>query len=221
MRAAARRAGRDAEGLVLVAVSKSASAERILQAVAAGVNDFGENYLQEAEPKIAAVAAAGARPNWHFIGHVQRNKARGVAVGFDCVQSIDSPEIAAKLAARSAAAGKALPVLLQVRLDPDPAKHGVPVEDVEAAVRQVRALDGVRLHGMMAIPQASERPEDAREAYRTLFEVWKRIAWREPAALSMGMSSDYEIAIEEGATHIRVGTAIFGARDATVAERAG
>ena len=221
MRAAALRSGRDSERLVLVAVSKAVSSERILQAINAGINDFGENYLQEAETKIAEVTAAGATPNWHFIGHVQRNKARRVAAAFDCVHSIDSREIAAALAAHSAAAGKRLEALLQVRPEPNSARRGVSLPDVEAAVSDIGALDGIRLHGLMAIPEVSERPDDARQAYRTVFEVWKRITWREPAALSMGMSSDYEIAIEEGATHVRVGTAIFGARDGSVANHAG
>lgn len=196
----------------LVAASKTRTAAEIGAVVRAGVTDFGENYLQEALPKIRALAAENII--WHFVGAVQSNKARDIARHFHWVQTVDRVEVARRLH-RNRAGMAPLNVCIQVNIDAEPAKAGVAPEDIGELARAVRELGQLRLRGLMAMPArpvaaAASRPSFLRMA--ALFEA-HRPAGNEPwDTLSMGMSGDYETAVEAGATCVRVGTAIFGPR---------
>ena len=208
--AACVRAGRPADAVRLVAVSKGMPAADVHAAIAAGARDFGENYVQEAESKRDVLAAvAGLR--WHFIGRVQRNKANAIAT-FDLVHSVADERVAAALAA--AAEGRATPlaVLLQVNVAGEATKSGVTPGELSRLLAAVRRHASLRVAGLMTLP-----PPLAPEAVRPVFAALRELRDRqeEPSALpelSMGMSGDFEVAIEEGATLVRVGTAIFGPR---------
>ncbi len=213
---AADRASRPAEAVRLVAVSKTVPAEAVRAAFAAGLRDFGENRVQEAEPKIAELAelaAAGLR--WHLIGHLQSNKARRAAVLFDSVQSVDSLELGRRLARAAQEAGRELRVLVQVDLAGEETKFGLPEAELPAALEALRGAAGIRVLGLMLLPPFFDDPEQARPFFRRLHSLAAQasaeglLAGRE---LSMGMSHDFEVAIEEGATMVRVGTALFGGR---------
>lgn len=221
MAAAARRAGRSPEAITLVGVAKGQPATRVAEAVAAGLDQVGENYLQEARAKLpelrALLAARGvAAPRLHFIGRLQRNKAREVARDFDVVASLDRAELGAALEQRVAELGRRLDVLLQVNADAEASKGGAAPEAVRELLAQSLAWTHLRVAGLMAIPPPQTTPEASRAGFARLREL--ALALRgEPGAgelreLSMGMSADFEIAIEEGATQVRVGSAIFGAR---------
>lgn len=219
--AAAARAGRAAADVTLVGVAKQVPAEEIARAVAAGLRDVGENYLSEAKAKQQALEAALVRlglapPRRHFIGRLQRNKARGVAEAFDCVHSLDRPELCDALGRHAAAAGRTLEVLVQVNVAAEPQKGGATPAAAGELLRACRRWPSLRAIGLMAIPPADADPERARPVFaalRALRDALRAtpegILLRE---LSMGMSADFEVAIEEGATIIRVGTAIFGPR---------
>lgn len=202
---AAARAGRDPAAVRLIAVAKTKPAALVRAAIDAGVTDIGENYVQEAIEKRAAVGA-GAR--WHLIGHLQRNKAGRAVETFDCIQTIDSPALAAAVARHAAARGRVVPVLLEVKLGGEASKSGVPPADLPALLAAAR-LPGLAVEGLMTVPPPGP-PETARPHFRALRDLRDRHGLRE---LSMGMSDDFEVAIEEGATMVRVGRAIFGARD--------
>ncbi len=225
--AAAHRAGRRVEEITLIAVSKTFGAEAIRDAYALGLRDFGENRVQEWDSKRAGCERLPAR--WHLIGHLQSNKARRAAQIFDSVDSVDSLALAQKLSAAIAdstagSAGRTLDVLIEVQLAPEESKSGVVEAELPALAEGILALPGLRLRGLMAIPPFLERAEDVRKYFRKLRELRdslrSRFASRAGAGgeseafseLSMGMSHDFEVAIEEGATQIRIGTAIFGAR---------
>ncbi len=215
---AASRSGRTAESIRLVAVSKTHPAERVVEAYEAGLRVFGENYVREAEEKVRAVPAA----EWHLIGKLQTNKVRKAVSLFGWIQAIDSPRLLAEISRRCVEAGKTLPVLVEVNLAGEGSKAGIPPEEVQALLSSAAALPGVRVRGLMAIPPMTEDPEGSRPYFARLRELLDRCASTGGAAgemteLSMGMSSDFEAAIEEGATMVRVGTAIFGSR----ARRAG
>jgi len=206
---AARRSGRSPEEVTLVAVTKTVPVERIREAVEAGLKDFGENYVQEALPKLAAL---GNDVRWHFIGHLQSNKARLVAGAFALIHSLDSVALAGELNKRAANAGVTQNVLIEVRLDPAETKTGVLPEELGVLTDTVMALPHLRLQGLMGMPPLFPDPEESRPYFahlRELSEILPEGARRE---LSMGMSTDFEVAIEEGATIVRVGTAIFGPR---------
>ena len=197
-------AQRDPASITLIAVSKIFPAGRIREAYELGLRDFGENYIQEFEGKAAAVAdLEGAR--FHFIGHLQSNKARRAADLFQVVQTIDT----GKLARRLNEAGKPLDVMVEVKLSPEDSKAGVGEESADEVIEAVRACPNLRLLGLMTMPPWSDDPEQSRPYFRRLRETAMRHGL---SALSMGMSHDLEVAIEEGATHIRVGTALFGPR---------
>ncbi len=205
IQSACARAGRPRESVLLLAVSKVFPAEVIVRAHALGLRDFGENYVQEMETKAPAVRPLDAR--FHLIGHLQSNKSRRAAELFDVIQTVDS----IKLARRLAESGRPLEVLIEVKLSEEESKHGAAPEDVPALVEAIRGLAPLRLTGLMTMPPWDE---DA-EAARPYFVRLRRLA--EPlglAQLSMGMSHDLETAIEEGATIVRVGTALFGRRRA-------
>jgi pyridoxal phosphate enzyme (YggS family) len=203
---AAERAGRRAEDVLLVGVSKTVDVPRIRAAVAAGLLALGENRVQEARDKIAEVGRTVA---WHLIGHLQTNKVRDALELFDVIHSVDRIDLARELDRRVRAKGRTVDVLVQVNMGGELSKGGWPPEAVETAVEAVSALAGLRLRGLMTIPPAVDRAEDARGWFRALRKLAERHGVPE---LSMGMSADFEVAIEEGATMVRVGTAIFGPR---------
>ena len=204
MARAAARAGRDPGGIVLIAVTKTFPAARLAEAYALGVRDFGENYVQEFETKAPELAAcSGAR--FHLIGHLQSNKARRAAELFSVIQTVDS----AKLARRLAAAGRPLEVMIEVKLSPEEAKAGADPAELAAIAAAVRECGNLTLTGLMTMPPWSDDPEASRPYFRQLAGLGRELGLPK---LSMGMSHDFEAAIEEGATHIRVGTALFGRR---------
>jgi PLP dependent protein len=214
MEAAAKRAGRDLARIRLVAVSKTVGLERITQAIEAGVDSLGENYVQEAQEKIGALAH---RVSWHFIGHLQSNKAKVAARLFDWVHSVDSLKLAEELSRAGAQQGKILPVLLQVNLGKEETKFGAREEEVFRLLERMGTLPGVSIKGLMAMPPFFENPEESRPYFRALRIMAEKVSRRQiPGVfmeeLSMGMSNDFEMAIEEGATLVRVGTAVFGPR---------
>ena len=214
--AAARRAGRNPDEVTLVAVSKTFDADHVRAAWAAGQRDFGENKVQEAEQKIAATRDLdGAR--WHLIGHLQSNKARKAAAPFAVIQSIDSLDLLQKVDSAAAAAGAAPEILIQADLAGEATKHGAAEQDLAAIARAALESRAVKLAGLMVLPPWNENQEVTRPWFVRLRELRDGlIANGIPAEalrhLSMGMSHDFEAAVEEGATMVRVGTAIFGKR---------
>jgi len=201
---AAAKSGRDPSSVRLIAVTKKVSVEGILEAVAAGISDIGENRLQEALPKRLALTDVSL--TWHFIGHLQTNKAKKAAEEFDWIQCVDRPELAEKL---DQSAAKPLPVLIEVKLHDEPSKSGITAESLRGFINQFSRWGRLELRGLMAIPPLFENPEDVRPYFRRLRDLAEEHGLRE---LSMGMSNDFEVAIEEGATMVRVGTALFGER---------
>ena len=200
------RSGRSPDHVLLIAVSKTMDAERVRMAVAAGVAALGENRVQEARDKIEAL---GRPVPWHLIGSLQTNKARDAARLFDWIHSVDRAELAHELSRRAHGAGRTLNVLVQVNLGDEPQKGGVAAAEVKRLCDEVATLPSLRVRGLMAIPPAAPTPEETRPHFRTLRELRDQLGLEH---CSMGMSADYEVAIEEGATMVRVGTAIFGPR---------
>ena len=204
---AAERAGRRADDVLLIGVSKTVDVDRIRLAVEAGVPALGENRVQEAKGKVAAL---GHPVPWHLIGHLQTNKAKDAVQLFDVIHSLDRLELATECDRRARAAGKVVDVLVEVNVGGEEAKSGVAPDAVADLLDQVAKLPNLRVRGLMTIPPIGE-PEATRGWFRTLRKLGERHGLPE---LSMGMSADFEAAIEEGATMVRVGTAIFGARPA-------
>lgn len=201
---AAARAGRRREEITLVAVTKTFPAVVIREGYEAGLRDFGENYVQEFEAKRPLVSdLAGVR--FHLVGHLQSNKARRAAELFDSIQTVDTT----KLARRLDECGKRLEVMIEVRLSEEETKSGVRPEELGALVDAVRGFSNLELVGLMTMPPWFEDPERARPYFARLRELAASFSL---PCLSMGMSGDFEVAIEEGATHIRLGTALFGPR---------
>jgi pyridoxal phosphate enzyme (YggS family) len=214
--ATARSAGRDPSSVRLVAVSKTFPTTLIREAYAAGQRDFGENRVQEALQKIGASTDLEIR--WHLLGHLQTNKARKAGPAFAMIQSVDSVELIEKLDAAAEEAGRSPELLIQVDLAGEAAKHGVPPGEVPRLFQAAAACRAARVVGLMTLPPVPDTPEDSRRWFRQLRDL--RDGWLSsgvPAAmlreLSMGMSGDFEVAVQEGATMVRVGTAIFGSRD--------
>lgn len=213
---AAKRAGRQPDDVTLVAVSKTFGVEHVKAAHAAGQRDFGENKVQEGLQKISATSdIPDAR--WHLIGHLQSNKARKAAASFACIHSVDSIELLSRLDTAAAELGTTPEILIQVDLARETTKFGAAEEEIEPLARAAIAARAVRMTGLMLIPPWSEDPEQTRPWFVRLRQLRDRLeAAGLPGAslrhLSMGMSHDFEAAIEEGATIVRVGTAIFGAR---------
>jgi pyridoxal phosphate enzyme (YggS family) len=209
---ACRRVGRDPDDVALVAVSKTVEVERLGAAVAAGLTLLGENRVQEAESK--APLLMGAR--WHLIGPLQSNKARRAVEVFDVIESVDSVDLARRLDRTAAEVGRApLSIYLQVNVDRDEAKSGFLPETLEADLPALAELPNLRLLGLMTVGRLVSTPEEARPTFVRLRELSERLRGRAVglgAGLSMGMSDDYAVAVEEGATVIRVGRALFGAR---------
>ncbi len=208
--AAADRAGRRREDVALMAVTKKFSAEAIREAYDLGLRVFGENYVQEFEAKHPALSGlAGAE--FHLIGHLQSNKARAAADLFQVIQTVDS----GKLARRLDGMNQPLEVMIEIKLSEEASKFGALPQDLPGLIDEIRACPNLRLTGLMTIPPWSDDPEITRPYFRRLAALARQ---HDIAKLSMGMSHDLEAAIEEGATHIRVGTALFGARPKPVSD---
>jgi PLP dependent protein len=207
------RAGRDPGDVTLVAVSKTVGAERLQAAVEAGLTILAENRVQEGEAKAPLVEGAA----WHLVGPLQSNKARRALATFSVIQSVDSTDIAGRLdrLAAEVRPDEPVPVLLQVNVDDDTAKAGFEVADLASDLDEILALPRLDVHGLMTIGRLTDGPEEARSTFRSLRELSERLRAGHPrlgADLSMGMSGDFDVAIEEGATIVRVGRALFGER---------
>jgi pyridoxal phosphate enzyme (YggS family) len=207
-------AQRPVQSVTLLAVSKTFPADAVRQACAAGQTAFGENYAQEALDKMASLADLRSATQWHLIGPLQSNKTREVAAAFDWVHSVDRAKIAQRLSAQRPAHLPPLNVCLQVNISAEATKSGVLPADVSALAREVAALPGLKLRGLMAIPEPAAEPKAQRAPHRALKVLLDELnaQGRAMDTLSMGMSADLEAAIVEGATIVRVGTAIFGER---------
>jgi pyridoxal phosphate enzyme (YggS family) len=205
-------AGRPAERIRLLAVSKKKPAEAVREAYAAGQLDFGENFVQEGVAKIAAVAKDDAV--WHFIGHLQANKAKAVAQHFQWVHTIDRLKIARRLSAQRPADAAALNICIEVNIDAEASKSGVAVSEVAALAAAIADLPGLKLRGLMCLPAIRDDFEAQRQPFARLRELLESLnrSGMQLDTLSMGMTADYAAAIREGATIVRIGTAIFGAR---------
>lgn len=218
---AAARAGRAPESVTLVGVTKTTTAPLVYAAARLGLTHFGENRIQEALPKIAEVRALASpveasRISWHFIGHLQTNKARSSVENFAMIESVDSPRLARALDRLAAERGAPLPILLEVNVGEEASKGGFRPNELSELYGELLSLAHLRIRGLMTVaPQVGE-PEQARPYFRQLRELRDRLVRDNPAAplpeLSMGMSGDFPVAIEEGATLVRIGRAIFGER---------
>lgn len=210
-------AAREPRAIALLAVSKTFGAEAVLEAVRAGQTAFGENYLQEALDKMAAVAAARPDANleWHFIGPIQSNKTRAIAAHFDWVHALEREKVAERLSAQRPAHLPPLNICLQVNLDAETTKSGVAPEQLPALARAITQLPRLRLRGLMAIPQPTAEFERQRAAFGRLRRLFEQLQGQGLPldTLSMGMSADLAAAIMEGATIVRIGSAIFGKRE--------
>ncbi|OGW33600.1 MAG: YggS family pyridoxal phosphate enzyme [Nitrospirae bacterium GWC2_56_14] len=212
--AAAKRANRDPASVKLVTVTKTVSREGIREALSSGARVLGENRVQEAKEKIEQL---GQVAGWHLIGHLQTNKAKYAVKLFDLIHSVDNLELAAEIDKQAAKLGKVQDVLIEVSIAGEAAKAGVGIDDAASLVRQAATLRNIRIKGLMTMPPYSDNPEASRPYFRKLKELSSSIEKENipgvsMAELSMGMSGDFEVAIEEGATLVRVGTAIFGER---------
>jgi len=213
---AARVSGRDPNCIQLLAVSKTVSKEKIVEAQIAGANIFGENKVQEAIKKIDELGTN--KFHWHFIGHLQKNKVKNVIGIFELIHSVDSTELAELIHSASIKSGIETDILVQVNISGESSKSGVAPDDLEEVLSGVARLGGVNVRGLMTIPPFDPDPENSRSYFSQLRDLRdslevKRIENISLKELSMGMSNDFIIAIEEGATIVRVGTAIFGARE--------
>ena len=203
---ACRRAGRSPDDVTLVGVAKGFPAEAAAQAYAAGLQDLGENRVQEALDKIEALDARDMRPRWHLVGHLQTNKAKTVAGRFAIIHSVDSVRLAQALSRR---ARESVPILLEVNVAQEASKFGFAPHEAASALRAVAALPNLDVRGLMTVAPLAADPETVRPIFRRLRDLRDDLGLRE---LSMGMTDDFEVAIEEGATMVRVGRAIFGPR---------
>ncbi len=217
---AALRSGRRPEDVLIIGVTKTVPLVLIEEAWAAGLQHFGENRVQEAEEKITAWRAAHPerQATWHLIGHLQTNKARAAVSLFDMIQSIDSLRVAEAVSRRAVQAGRTVPVLLEVNVGGESTKYGFHPDAVIEAAGQVARLPGLRIVGLMTVAPLVADPEAVRPVFRRLRELRDRLQIHYPSIpwqhLSMGMTNDYVVAIEEGATMVRLGRAIFGERPA-------
>jgi PLP dependent protein len=210
--AACRRAGRAPEEVTLIGVTKKHPPETVSEALQAGIADIGENYVQELVEKEAAIAEPA---RWHFIGHLQRNKVRQIAGFVHMIHGVDSVRLADEIGRQALAAGRTIPILLQVNTSGEASKYGVAPDDAIELGRSLAAIDGVELSGLMTLAAFLDDPEGTRPMFRLLATLRRelRAAIDRPLPhLSMGMTGDFEVAIEEGATFVRIGTALFGER---------
>ena len=207
MLAAAQRAGRNPDDITLIAVTKTITPDRVEQALVAGLSVFGESKLQEAKAKIPVVSG---RAHWHMIGHLQTNKARDVVALFELIHSVDSARLAGELNKWAERAGKTQPILVEVNVSGEASKFGLQPDAVEPALEQINSMPRLEVQGLMTMAPFAEDAEKARPYFRKLRELRDRLSLTH---LSMGMTQDFEVAIEEGATMVRIGTAIFGERN--------
>jgi pyridoxal phosphate enzyme (YggS family) len=219
--AACERAGRSPDEVTVVGVSKTFPAALVVEACRAGLSDIGENRVQEAAAKIAAIEALGSRPRWHLVGHLQTNKVKTALGLFDIIHSVDSVHLAEFISRQAAsrpagAAGQAarqegpLPILLEVNVAGEASKFGLRPEETGRALEQMARLPGLAVQGLMTVAPLVDDPEEVRPVFRELRRLRDALGLRH---LSMGMTDDFEVAIEEGATIVRIGRAIFGARE--------
>ncbi len=211
---AARRAGRNPEDVVLIAASKGVEVERLNEGLSAGIRVLGESKVQEAMPKLQAL---GNKAEWHFIGHLQSNKVKYVVGAFTLIHSVDSIELSEEINSRAEKMGMVQNVLLEVNVSGEKGKFGVIPDKVNVITKAFSGLKHISLRGFMTVPPYSDDPEDARPYFRMLRKLRDNamqtgICTDDCRELSMGMSGDFEVAIEEGATMVRIGTAIFGTR---------
>ncbi len=215
---AALRSGRSAEDVTIVAVTKTVPIERIALAAELGLRVFGENRVQEAREKVAALR--GRLLNWHLIGYLQTNKAARAVELFDLIHSVDSTRLAEALERNAAARERVQPVLLEVNVSGEASKEGVSPAELPALAEKIVGMPHLRVQGLMTIAPYTEHPEEVRPVFRRLRELRDRMRERFPQGswdiLSMGMTNDFQVAIEEGATLVRIGRAIFGERPAGV-----
>ncbi|HEY55517.1 MAG TPA: YggS family pyridoxal phosphate-dependent enzyme [Dehalococcoidia bacterium] len=202
-------------GVELVAAAKTRTAEEVLAAVEAGIKIIGQNYVQEAE---AIYPAVGNKARWHFIGHLQKNKAKKAVKIFDMIETVDSVEIAAEIDKRCALMGKVMPVLVEVNSGQEPQKSGVLPEKAEELVRAISGLPNIKVMGLMTMGPRFGDPEDSRPYFITTRKIFERIKSMaipniEMRYLSMGMTNSYRVALEEGANIVRIGNLIFGQRE--------
>ena len=213
---AAKASGKTPESVKLVAISKTFPVEAISSAIAAGQICFGENRVQEAEPKIRELGG-GHQLEWHLVGHLQSNKAKKACELFNVIHSVDSARLATKLSEACMATDRRVSILLQVDLGHEETKFGAGDAEVAAIVDEISGLEGIRLDGLMTLPPFFENAEEVRPYFARLRELLETLESRRPGCLgqrhlSMGMSHDFEIAIQEGATMVRIGSSIFGER---------
>lgn len=215
---ACKRNGRKPEDVQLVAVSKTFPVEAIRAAYAAGQRLFGENRVQEAESKITSLQSELPDIRWHLIGHLQSNKAKKAAGLFDMIESVDSLKLAADLSKRCQSSGKVMPVLLEINSSGELQKHGVSFSEAPKIAHEISELPGLSLKGLMTIGPLTESQSEVRRAFSKTRELWEKLSAMgcfsrgKKSVLSMGMSGDFELAIAEGSTLIRIGTGIFGSR---------
>ncbi|MDP2917503.1 MAG: YggS family pyridoxal phosphate-dependent enzyme [Dehalococcoidia bacterium] len=203
---ACRRAGRSPEEVTLVAVTKGVAPSVIAAAFELGIRNFGENRVQEAEEKIKQLSHLKPRPVWHMIGHLQSNKVKPALALFDIIQSVDSVKLAQLI---SRYTRKKVPVLLQVNVSGEASKSGFPLSELGQAFEAISRLPQIGIKGLMTIAPVGDNPEDVRPVFRKLWELGDSFRLEH---LSMGMTDDFEVAIEEGATMVRLGRALFGER---------
>ncbi len=211
---AALKCGRDPDSITLLAVTKTIPTEYIIKAIDAGITLLGENYVQEAKNKIAAI---GSRAKWHMIGHLQTNKAKYAVNLFDYVHSVDRLELAQELDRRAGLINRKLNVLIEVNVSGEESKSGIPADDAPALIKQIAGMENLAVRGLMTMAPYSNNPENARPYFSALRNLRDNISHQQISGiqmekLSMGMSDDLEVAIEEGATIVRIGRAIFGER---------
>ncbi len=212
--AAAMRCGRDDHSIKLMAVTKTVSPENISQAINAGITMFGENYVQEAKEKITAL---GKQAKWHMIGHLQTNKAKYAVNLFDYVHSVDRLELAQELDKRAGLTGHKMNILIEVNVSGEQTKNGVPANDALDLIKRIAPLENISVQGLMTMAPYSDNPENSRPYFSALRNLRNQLSREQIPGiqmeeLSMGMTDDFEVAIEEGATIVRIGRAIFGER---------
>jgi hypothetical protein len=217
IQSACARCGREPSSVCLIGVTKTVPADIVRAGVEAGLTVLGENYVQEARSKMEQLSDLPI--SWHFIGHLQSNKARQAVESFDWIHTVDRVSLARELDRQAHRRGKRMPVLLEINVGDEASKSGAPVEEAEALFELASSLDGIAVRGLMALPPYDDDPEAVRPYFRRVRELLDRLRSLAPrpdelTELSMGMSHDFEVAIEEGATMVRVGTALFGRRPA-------
>ncbi len=205
---ACRRAGRSLEDVTLVAVTKGFPPEAVREATAAGLTHFGENRVQEAQDKLPQLADLSPRPTWHMVGHLQTNKVKTALSLFDIIQSVDSLHLAEAISRRAPQSAR-VPVLLEVNVAGEAAKYGFAPDELPAQTEAIRSLSGIEVRGLMTVAPLADDPENVRPVFRELRRLNESLGLRD---LSMGMTADFEVAVEEGATIVRVGRAVFGER---------